>query len=248
MLRVVIVEDEWHSREMLHHLVQEYCAAVQVVASAASVEEGVAVIRKTRPDLVFLDIEMQTGNGFELLEKTYSLHFDVIFTTAFEHYALKAIKFSAIDYLLKPIDVEELIEAVEKVHRKRKNEWHSQQLAVLVHNLQTKNHEQHTITLSTTEGLEFIKVTDIIRCEAMGSYTHFFLKNGRKILVSKHLKEYENLLTDYHFFRIHQSHLINLAEVERFSRKNGGHVILKDKTLLKISSHRRELFINLMQQ
>lgn len=246
MLQVVIVEDELHSRETLRNLLTEFCAQVEIVAMAATLSEGVHAIKTNRPDLVFLDIELQPHTGFDLLEQVANQNFHLIFTTAYEHYALKAIKFSAIDYLLKPIDVEELIDAIEKVQKIRDEEMHNKRVEVLLNNMQNMNNTQHTITLSTMEGMEFVCVADIVRCEAMGAYTHFILRNGKKILVSKHLKEYENLLADHRFFRIHQSHLINLTEVARFVKPDE-QVVLKNGDVIKVAHNRKENFLSMMK-
>ena len=246
MLKVVIVEDELHSREALSNLLADYCPEVNVIDMVADVVEGIASVKLNRPDLIFLDIELQIGTGFEILKKLPHLNFEVIFTTAYEHYALKAIKFSAIDFLLKPIDVDELIEAVEKVRKKRSEELHNRKLEVLLENMQEKGKEHHTITLSTMEGLEFVRVADIIRCEAMGAYTHFVLKGIKRILVSKNLKEYENILSDHNFFRVHQSHLISLSEVIKYM-KSDEQVILKNGDVVKVSHSRKESFLNKMK-
>lgn len=247
MLKAVIIEDELHCREVLYNLLAEYCSEINVVAMEADVQEGINTIKVNCPDLIFLDIELQTGSGFEILKKLPHLNFEVIFTTAYEHYALKAIKFSAIDFLLKPVDVDELIEAVEKVRKKRSEESCNRRLEVLLKNMQDKGKEQQTITLSTMEGFEFVRIMDIIRCEALGAYTHFFLKAGKNILVSKNLKEYENILSDHNFFRVHQSHLINLIEVVKYV-KSDEQVILKNGDVVKVSHSRKESFLNKMKE
>ncbi|TNE81120.1 MAG: response regulator transcription factor [Bacteroidetes bacterium] len=247
-LKVVIVEDEKNSREGLRNLIEEFCSDTEVKGMAGSVDEGIAMIKELNPDLVMLDIEMQTATGFDLLEKLGEVNFDVIFTTAYEQYAIKAIKFSAIDYLLKPIDVNELITAVDKVKAKRSSTSSNLQVELLLKNLKLENPKTHKITLSTSEGMVFIPVTDIIRCEAQGAYTTFFLKENKKILVSKNLKEYESLLSDYNFFRIHNSHLINLGEVERYIKSDGGYVVMKDGSQVAISNTRKDEFLELMKQ
>lgn len=247
ILDLVIVEDEKNSREGLKNLLEEFCPDTRVVGMAASAEEGIELIKRTQPDLVLLDIEMQTATGFDLLEKLDSIEFDVIFTTAYEQYALKAIKFSALDYLLKPIDVNELTNAINKVREKRKSPSANEQVELLLKNLKLENPNSHKITLSTSEGMVFIPVVEIIRCEAQGAYTTFFLKSGKKILVSKNLKEYETLLSEYKFFRIHNSHLINLAEVERYIKSDGGYVVMKDGSQAAISNTRKEEFLELMK-
>ncbi|MEM9672507.1 MAG: LytTR family DNA-binding domain-containing protein [Bacteroidota bacterium] len=243
MLRAIIVEDELHSREALKNIISEYCPKVSICGLAASVEEGVDLVNRLQPDLLFLDIALNIGTGFDLLEQVSEHNFEVIFTTAYEHYALRAIKFSAIDYLLKPIDVDELISAVRKVVEKQQIRSYNRQIDTLLHNLQSRNQLNHTITLSTAEGMIFVPVHEIIRLEAMGSYTQFHLVNNRKVLVSKHLKEYEQLLSEANFYRVHQSHLVNLNEVARYIKADGGHLVLKDQTKISISSRRKELFL-----
>lgn len=248
MLTAVIVEDELHSREALKNLIRDYCPEVTVKGMAPTVEEGIALVDWVKPDLVFLDIALKVGTGFDLLERVSNQTFDVIFTTAYEHYALRAIKFSAIDYLLKPIDLEELQLAISKVTNKQRTHANNLQIDTLLKNLRNQHHHRHTITLATAEGLIFVPVNNIIRLEAMGSYTQFYLNNGKKIMVSKHLKEYEQLLSEADFCRIHQSHVINLNEVTQFVKTDGGYVILKDQTKLKVSSNRKELFLSKMQE
>ncbi len=247
MLSAVIIEDELHSQEALKNLLQDYCPQVTVRGMAATIKEGITLVDQTKPELVFLDIALKVGTGFDLLEGVTHRNFEVIFTTAYEHYALRAIKFSAIDYLLKPIDLEELQAAIGKVTAKQRNQQYNQQIDYLLKNLNNQHQHRHTITLASTEGLIFVPVNDIIRLEAMGAYTQFHLNNGKKIVVSKHLKEYEQLLSEADFCRIHQSHVINLNEVARFVKSDGGYVVLKDQTKVKVAASRREDFLGKMQ-
>jgi two-component system, LytTR family, response regulator len=246
MLQVLIVEDEIHSRETLKNLLRQYCSQVDDIKTAGSVDEGVNMIREYLPDLVFLDIEMQTGTGFDLLERCINYPFDVVFTTAYKDYAIKAIKFNAIDYLLKPIDFEELQQAVEKVCVRKKLNLQDNRISNLLNFFKNKPGGPPQITLSTAEGIEFIQVSDIIRCKAEGSYTVFMLKSGRHLLVSKNLKEYENLLIDYDFFRVHQSNLINLHEVEKFVKADGGYIVMKDGSSVHIAHSKKENFLRMM--
>jgi two-component system LytT family response regulator len=245
MLRVVIVEDETHSREALKSLLMEFCENVEIVGLAGDVDSAVKTIRETKPDVVFLDVELQTGTGFNVLEKTQDIHFDIIFTTAFEQYAVKAIKLSSIDYLLKPIDITELQQAVEKAQVKRSEEDQQKKLETLMSNLETSSGNKR-ICLATSDGLEFINVSDIIYCEASGSYTTFYLTNGNKILVSKNLKEYESVLSDQHFMRVHNSFLINLIEVKKFVKSDGGYILMKNNTQISISQKKRDEFLERM--
>ncbi|HCS19310.1 MAG TPA: DNA-binding response regulator [Bacteroidetes bacterium] len=246
-LKIAIVEDEKNSREGLKNLIMEFCPNTEVIGMASNIDEGLSLIRDKKPDLVLLDIEMQSATGFDLLEKVPEIHFDVIFTTAYEQYAIKAIKFSAMDYLLKPIDVKELIQAIERVQNKRMAGSASQQVRTLLENLRQEPNKINKITLSTSDGMVFLPVNEIIRCEAQGAYTQFNLKNGKKILVSKNLKEYELLLHDYKFLRVHNSHLINLTEVSRYVKADGGYAVMNDGTNIPISNTRKDEFLELMK-
>jgi two-component system LytT family response regulator len=212
MIRTVVIEDEEHSRKMLLEMLQEHCQQINVVAEANSVKTGLSAIAQQMPQLVFLDIELQSETSFEILEKLPEINFELIFTTAFDHYALKAIKFCAIDYLLKPIDLNELRIAVAKADKRLNREYLNKNLEVLLNNLKSGTQNNHKIALSTLEGLLFVNVSDIIYCESNGPYTKFIFKQGDKIVTSKHLKEYEDLLNAYDFFRIHKSYLVNLQE------------------------------------
>lgn len=245
MLKVVIVEDEMKSREVLKRLIEEFCPEVHIVGIAGSVEEGLQVIANTKPDLLFLDIEMQSATGFDLLQKIDKIDFEVIFTTAYEQYALKAIKFSAVDYLLKPIDVAELRNAIQKTLSKSKTTDVNQNLIELLNNIKTD--KPRSISISTSDGIVFIDSDQIIRCEAHGAYTTLYLKDGGKILASKNLKEYEGLLGDNTFFRVHNSHLINIKEVKRYVKSDGGYIEMKDGSRVSISQHKKEEFIERMK-
>ena len=248
MLRAIIVEDEKHNRETLKNLLAEFCPEVQIKGMAANVEEGLQMIRAAQPDLLFLDIELQTGTGFDLLQQVDNPAFDVIFTTAFDQYAIQAIKFSSLDYLLKPIDIDELQQAVSKAIEKQKADQGKAQLEVLLSNLNRQSSSQKRICLSTAEGLEFLMVQDIMYCEASGSYTNFVLKEGRKLVVSKHLKGYETLLDGGPFMRVHNKYLINLEEVKRFVKSEGGYILMNNGDQVSISPKKREAFMQRMEQ
>ncbi len=248
MYKVIIVEDELHAREFLKNIITTYCSNLHIAAMASDVEEGVAAIKTHQPDIVFLDIEMQTGTGFDLLQQFSQPAFDVIFTTAYDHYAIKAIKFSAVDYLLKPIDFEELQQAVEKVIGKKQDNSSQQALQLLLKNLQSPQNAEQSITLATSEGLEFIPLHQIIRIEASGPYSHFYLKEKRKIIVSRNLKEYETMLSDHGFFRVHNSHIINIKEVRRMIKTDGGYAVMSDDTHVTISPKKKEDFFEMIGQ
>ncbi len=245
MIRTVVIEDEQLSRTMLLKLLQEHCMQLNVVAAADSVSTGLTAIAEQRPQLVFLDIELQSETSFEILERLPEINFELIFTTAFDHYALRAIKFCAIDYLLKPIDLNELLMAVAKAEKRLNHQYLNQNLGVLLNNLKTGSQNNHRIALPTLEGLLFVRVSDIIYCESDGPYTRFFLKQPEKIITSKHLKEYENLLDGYNFFRIHKSYLVNLQEIQKYVRGEGGHLIMSNGAALSVSKLRKDDFLHI---
>jgi two-component system, LytTR family, response regulator len=245
MIRTVVIEDEDNSRTMLLNLVHEHCQQIKVVAEADSVPTGLTAIVEHKPQLVFLDIELQSETAFEILEKLPEINFELIFTTAFDHYALKAIKFCAIDYLLKPIDLNELLIAVAKAEKRLNHEYLNKNLEALLNNLKSGSQNNHRIALPTLEGLLFVSVSDIIYCESSGPYTQFYLKQPNKILTSRHLKEYEDLLNGYNFFRIHKSYLVNLQEIQKYIRGDGGQLIMSNGAALTVSKQRKEEFMNI---
>ncbi len=245
MIRAVVIEDEEYSRRMLLGMLHEHCPQINIVAEADSVKTGLAAITEKKPQLVFLDIELQSETSFEILEKLPDINFELIFTTAFDHYALKAIKFCAIDYLLKPIDLNELEIAIAKAEKRLNREHLNKNLEVLLDNIKSGSQNSHKIALPTLEGLLFVRVSDIIYCESEGPYTRFFLKQPDKIITSKHLKEYEDLLSEYSFFRIHKSYLINLQEIQKYIRGDGGQLIMSNGAALSVSKQRKENFLNI---
>lgn len=198
-ISALIVEDELLSRDFLSNLVREYCPQLELAGTASNVEEAVQFINTHSPQLVFLDIEMQTGTGFDVLQKADHHNFQVIFTTAFDHYAIQAIKFSAVDYLLKPISLDELELAVAKVVKQQEGRKEDNRLDLLLQNLQRPAGNDFCISLSTSEGVDFIPLSTIIRLEAKGPYTIFYLKDARQIMVSRNLKEYELTLQEHGF-------------------------------------------------
>lgn len=244
-IQAIIVDDERHSRETLENLLNEFCKDVTIIASIGTIREAVIAINTLHPDIVFLDIELQTGTGFDILTQIKIINFEIIFITAFEQYAIKAIKYSSLDYLLKPIDLNELICAIEKV-KKKDSAIYNKQLEALIHNIQQPKLSK--ICLSTTTGFEFVSVENIIYCKANGSYTSFYLKNKVSILVSKHLKAYENLLIDQYFMRVHNSFLVNLKEVEKYIKSDGGYLLMSNNDTLNISKNKRDLFLEAMNK
>lgn len=243
MIHSVIVDDEAKSRESLAILLKDFCDNVQVMAMCQNVDQGLKAIKEYKPDVVFLDIQMQRETGFDLLTRSEPVDFDVVFTTAHSEYAIKAFKFSAIDYLLKPINIEELKESLRRLEKKR-GESLSSRLEQLIKNMKTPDARNFKLALPTLEGLVFVRTEDIIYCEASGNYTNIFTRDGRKHVVSRTLGDYEELLTDYQFFRIHHSYLINLGSIKKYIRGEGGQVVMVNEVSLDVSRRRKEAFLS----
>jgi two-component system LytT family response regulator len=241
-MRALILDDEKKGREYLRHLLAEHCPEIETVLMCETIDQAVEGISKNNPDLVFLDIELNKSSGFDLL-RLVPVTFEVIFTTAFESYALKAIKFSALDYLLKPIDPDELKAAVKKASEKR-NDPNGKERFVNFHYNATSSPKTKRLALPTQDGLIFINFSEIIRCEANGAYTYFHLKGQDKILVSKNIKEYEELLGDSGFFRVHNSSIVNLEEIKKYVKGDGGYVIMSDDASVDVSKRRKEAFLS----
>jgi two-component system, LytTR family, response regulator len=242
-LITVIIDDEPDAVDFINSIIGEYCPSLEVCGKAHNVKDGVTLINEIKPDLVFLDVEMPNGTGFDLLTHFPEKNFDVVFITAFNHYAIKAIKFSAVDYILKPININEFIESVNRVVQKRISNAvaGNDNFEVLLENLRTSHPTR--LVIPTSDGKEYLNPKDIIRIEADRSYSWFFINDKRKILVSKHLKEFQDLLNDRNFFRPHNSHLINLDFVKKFVRHDGGYIEMTDGSQIPISRNRKDLFL-----
>ncbi|HQQ93297.1 MAG TPA: LytTR family DNA-binding domain-containing protein [Bacteroidia bacterium] len=243
MIKTVIIEDEQKSREVLEAMIRKNCPDLEIAGTAADVKEGVEMIKTLKPELVFLDISMPNGSGFDVLEQVPNQNFELIFATASDQHALKAIKFSACDYLLKPIDADELQSAVQKVIRKKKGNSGMENLQFLIEHLKRADDNFQKITLPTGNAYEIVNIKDIIRCEADGSYTTFFLADKRKLLISAGLKHYEELLPESEFIRVHHHHLINMHHVQRFLKEDGGYAIMSDGSKIEISRRKKEAFM-----
>ena len=237
MIRTILVDDEEKSRVTLNNLLTKHCTAVMVVDQCESVAEAVKSIAKHSPDLVFLDIEMPFENGFALFEKIKNPSFHVIFTTAYDQYAIKAIKYSALDYLLKPVDVDDLKSAVEKCGEKQKtNRADDYEMLLSAIKLKSKSAK---IAVPTFDGLQMVSANEIVKCVADESYTHITLTNGTKLTVSRILKEFEDLLSEFNFFRVHNSSLINLTQVKKYVKGDGGYVIMSDDETVEVSRRKK---------
>lgn len=243
MIRCIIVDDESKSRESLDILLNDFCDNVQIMALCATVDEGLTAIKAHTPDVVFLDVQMQRESGFDLLSRAQPQNFEVVFTTAYSEYAIKAFKFSAIDYLLKPIGIDELKESLRRVEMKMTGSI-SGRLEQLIKNMKMPDARNFKLALPTLEGLVFVRTEDIIYCEASGNYTNIYTKDGRKHVVSRTLGDYEELLSDYNFFRIHHSFLINLGAVKKYIRGEGGQVVMSNEVSLDVSRRRKEAFLS----
>lgn len=254
VIRSIIVDDERRSRETLASLLEKYCPHLEIVAFADSVITGVETVSTLAPDLLFLDIEMPFGSGFDLLEQLGDYSFEVIFTTAYDQYALRAFKFSALDYLLKPIDRDELIEAVARVSKRLESRRtqpqrpNNEYLEVLLHNMRNKHLHSSKIALPTSDGIVFVQVGNIVRCESERNYTNFCMLTGETILITRTLKEFEVMLTELGFYRVHHSHLVNIAYVKRYVKSDGGYLIMHDDSTVQISRKYKEGFLQRLQQ
>ncbi len=241
MIRTIIVDDEQHCITRLEKLIAENCSeAIHLMDSFSSADEGIKGINKLRPDLVFLDIEINDKTGFDLLKQIENIFFKVIFTTAHDKYAVQAFKFSAVEYLLKPIDADDLKQAVDKLTVKTAPNESSQKMEVLLHNMQNTSKR---ICVPVINGLVFLQVNEIVHCKSDVNYTTIFLKDKQNLMVAKTLKEFEELLSDYNFFRIHNSHLVNLAFIKSYNKGKGGYVTLIDGSELEVSTRRKEEFM-----
>ena len=244
-IRAVIIDDEKSLRETLKQKLKDNCKSVEIIGESTNVNDSIKLINETKPDLLFLDIELKQGTGFDVLDYFSDRDFAVIFITGFNDYAIKAFKFSALDYLLKPIDADDLVKAVDKVIKnKNLNEMHLQ-IKVLTESVKQLTTGKR-IVLNTTENIHVVDVNDIIRCESDRNYTTFYLKNNISYYTSKTLKEYDELLTEYGFFRSHKSHLININYIDRYDKQGKGNIVLKDGSKVSVSVRRKELLIKLL--
>jgi two-component system LytT family response regulator len=253
MVTVVIVDDEKRSRSFLKGHINTFCPGLKIVGEAESVSSAVKMIRNLNPALVFLDIKMPDGTGFDVIEQlrkedeNESLQFKIIFTTAFDQYAIKAIKFSALDYLLKPIDPDELVAALKKIKPEFPQKSINENIDVLINNVKLLSDSNKKIALNTSNKTYIYKIDEIVRCESSGSYTIFYIKNSEPILISKSLGETEDLLKGHQFERIHKSHLINLNYLRTFIKSDGGFVEMENGDKIPVSNRKREHLTQLLK-
>ena len=242
MLKAIIIDDEPDCVKLLSLQLKMYCPQIQVIKECTDSEEGLIKIKELNPDIVFLDIEMPVMNGFQLLEKIGQINFSLVFVTAYDQFAVKAFRYSALDYLLKPIDREELQKAVKKVVD-RKHSPLPQQLEILLQKINQPNIPIQRIALPTMEGLQLVPVSSIISCSSDGNYTVFLMKGKQKIVASRPLKEVEEMLTEHSFFRVHHSYIVNMNEIDKFIKTDGGYLIMSDGSSVDVSRSKKEMLL-----
>ena len=234
----IIIDDAENARIALKKDLMDYCPEIEVIGEAGGVVEGVKLLKQVQPDIVFLDIQMGDGSGFDLLEILPEVNFSLIFTTSSNEHAIKAFRFSAIDYLLKPVDPEELMEAVSKAEKTPQKS-----IDTLKSNMGSSSQK---LALNSQDRIRVVNLSEVIRCESNGSYNLFYMADGEQLLVTKTLKEYDQMLEDHGFLRAHQSHLINIDFIKEFNKSDGGYLILKDKTEIPVSSRKKSLVMKVL--
>ena len=247
-MKVAIIEDEQHTSRRLQNIVNNHFPDFDIIGTAESVVEGIDVIRIGRPQIVLMDIHLKDGTGFDLIERLFPIDFKIIFITAFEHFAIKAFKFSAIDYVLKPFDDTDITEAIQRAVQQLRKESSDLKIEALLSNYKSEQKELKKIVLKTNDSIYVVRVNEIIRLESDGAYTRFFFTDGRNVLVSKNLKEFDDLMSEYGFFRIHQTHLINMEYVVRYLKGDGGFVIMKDGSKPPVSTRKKEALMDYLNR
>jgi two-component system, LytTR family, response regulator len=245
-MKAIIIDDETRVINTLTNLIHSIASDISIVATAQDIESGYKIVTKFSPDILFLDVQLPDGTGFDLLKKLRTITFKLIFITAHEEYAIKAIKCSALDYLLKPVDPDELYLAINKAKNLIKEEEEKLKIKTLIDNFENKQSLQH-IVLHTAECLHIVKIEDIIRCQSDNNYTFFHLADKKRILVSKTIKEFSELLRTSGFLRVHQSHLINLAQVDKYVKSEGGYILMKDQSSVPISLSNKQQVLRALE-
>ncbi len=244
MLTAVIVEDEKVSRELLAGYLAKYCKDVELLAQTDSVQSGLQAIKQYKPDIVFLDVEMPKGNAFDLLEQVGEINFETVFVTAFSNYAVQALNYSAAYYILKPVSIDELIAAVEKIKKQKEENKVAIHTKVLLDNLQSYNKKNYKVVLPLIDGFEVVPVKNIIRCEANDNFTDFHFTSGPKKMICRTLKFYEQLLGDAGFVRVHKSHLVNIDYIKKYTKGKGGQLTMEDGSIIDVSPNKKDEVIS----
>jgi len=243
MLTAIIIDDETSSRNSLKQKLANHCPEISIIGECENGEEGVANIEEKKPDIIFLDVEMPRMNGFTMLQQLTNRNFEIIFITAYDHYALQAIKFSALDYLVKPVEIKDLKSAVEKAIQKRRISTGNERLEILLQNLMNDKKELQRIAIPSLEGFQFVETGNIIYLEANSNYTCFYLTNNTKITVAKTLKDFEELLPASVFIRIHHSYIINKSLVDKYINGKGGQVVMRNGVVLDVARRKKDEFM-----
>ncbi len=249
MIRVVLIDDEMNALDVLEMQLSNYCTGISIVEKCAGGEKGIAAIQQHQPDLIFLDIEMPGKNGFDVLSETRGLTYDVVFTTAYDQFAVKAFKYAALDYLLKPIDILELQAAVQKARAKKGSAGIEDKINILFQQFsQLQPPLTKRIALPVGDAMQLFAPDDIIRCESDSNYTNIFLAGGKKILLAKTLKEIEETLSGLSFFRVHQSHLVNMNHISKVVKGEGSYLTMSDGAVIPVSRNKKEAFMELLRR
>lgn len=246
MIKAILADDEPKALKVLEEMLQKYCPQLEVIATANSAENAYQLITSSHPDLIFLDVAMPEESGFDLLRRLPSLDFEIIFVTGFDTYAIDAIKFCAIGYVLKPIQQQDLLEAVHKAEKRISEKSDLLRNKQLLHNLINPGNSSNRIGVPTTQGLEFIPTDQIIRCEGEQKYTRVFIESRKDLLCSYNLGEFVKLLSGYGFFSPHKSHLINMAHIKRFDKE--GTVTMTDESTVPVSRRKRQDFMEQLKR
>lgn len=240
ILKAIIVEDEEASRETLKNYLSKYCPEIKLMALADSVKSGIEAIKKHDPNIVFLDIEMPYGNAFDLLDQLDDISFEIVFVTAYSNYAIKALNRSAAYYILKPVDIDELTSAIDKIKDSINNNNEAFHTKILLENIKRTHQQNQKIVLPQMDGFEVVEIRDIIRCQANDNFTQFYMRNGDKYLICRTLKFFDELLSEFDFLRIHKSHLVNIQHVVQYKKGKGGQVRMIDDSMVDVSNQRKK--------
>lgn len=247
-IKVIVVDDELFARQSIIAILNSKFSNISIVGEAESVIDAVKIIQEKKPDLVFLDIDLTDGSGFDVVNFLKPVSFQLIFVTAHQEYAIKAIKFSALDYILKPVSSFELEAAVNRLLEEKESVNQQLKLDAFDENMQDGSTKKKKIVLKTSDSIHLINVCDVMRCEADNNYTTFYISTGERIIVSKGLKEYDELLTEHGFFRVHQSHLINISCISRFDKRDGGSIVLCDEAKIPVSQRKKQKLLDIFEQ
>lgn len=246
MIKAIIIDDIEQARITLKKDLETYAKDVQIIGEANGVIEGAKLLKSVQPDILFLDIQMQDGSGFDLLDILKEINFKIIFITASDAHAIKAFRYAAIDYLMKPVDPDELISALSKFKADKLNE--NEKYKLLNESLKSNNKPHERLALHTQDKIHIVNINDIVRCESSVNYTEFFFTGGKKLLVTKTLKDFEDLLNDQGFFRVHQSHLVNTKFIKEFVKTDGGYIIMTDGSNVPVSTRKRPEVVKMLEE